>query len=180
MKPISISQWNMMNAKKRSWLVCRVLGKRASVYWSLYHPDGGTMGGSYDSRRFAFDLVDEAQSMIGKYLNTPRRKWREVFPNHTHETVLRFSLCVVRPSVAYPSYAEYDHLAIALINELLVAGQTVTLKHYKEANVFMVGDSVRSSLGQSLAAAACLTFLKAKGMILEPPSAPSASSSPSA
>jgi hypothetical protein len=174
MKAITIAQWNRMNPRQRSWLVVKALGKRsAKVYWSLHHPDGGTCGGSYESRKYAFAIVDRAQEMVGEYLAArakgPRAisKWMSKYPDHSIETVTRFSICVVRCSVAYPTYAEYDHLAAELMLDLMMSGEMVSLKHYRDAQQFMVGDSVRSSVGNSLAAATALTFLKSKGLVLE-------------
>jgi hypothetical protein len=59
-----------------------------------------------------------------------------------------------------------EHLAAKLLLDIVASGRMISIKQYATKQ-FMVGDSIRSSLGDSLATATALTFLKSKNLVKE-------------
>lgn len=169
MKPITFAQWNKMNSHQRSWLVCKLLGRRARVFWSFHRQDGGTVGGSYDSLRYCQMLRDHALTL------TPAQVRDAGWGQDRHP----FADCTIRCSAAYPLYAENDHSIHELIDYLTANGAVVTITAGRGAKgswfrcTSKAGKSKSFSLRSSLADCVCQTFLAAHGLLTNHPSDPS-------
>lgn len=152
MKSITLDQWGRMNVRQRSWLVCRALGEKAYVYWHCTQADGQRVGGSYQRRSQCVDFIRIAQELTEEQaaeMGVP-------FPHP-------MATCRPVPSVAYPMYAEYDHVAIRQGIELLKEfGAFAVVMH--GTNITATAGGKRAS-GATLEEAVCLLILMIRGFI---------------
>jgi hypothetical protein len=151
MKPVTLAQWKKMNAFQRSWLVCKTLGERATVFWHVHQPDGTHVGGSYQSKDYCEFLIKAANDLTesdAKRMDLP-------FPHPMKDGV-------IKPTVAFPQYAEHAHLAGRLILEM--ANETsFTVSRYPEA--WYVTKGSHFSHGATFEEAVCLLFLRIHSVV---------------
>jgi hypothetical protein len=164
MKPFPHEKWRSMNSAKRSWLICRAFDlAKPSIYWILVHPTEGQIGGSYQSMKFCQGLVSSGRSLS-------RKKSIEACGKYPHPV----SACAISPSVAFPRYAEYDHLAVGLIKALNRDGFEVEIR--TRGDLWIVGiylaypsfetEPVAVEMKEGLAEALCEAAMDAKGLFL--------------
>ena len=152
MKAISLSQWQKMTPKKRSWLVCRALGKRATVFWHCVLPDGEIVGGSYQSSARCRTLIESAKTLTQKEADQMHLPFPHPLANARPE-----------PTASYPHYAGLDHCGIRL-------GMAILRKHgsfnLRASDSMVTASSGRCrATGETIEEAASLLVLKQHGLI---------------
>ena len=158
MKPITVKQWEAMNPEKRSWLVCHLVGDRAHVYWECIKPDGGKLGGSYDSLAYCAGLIHSAKTI------TKKESEKAGVP-YPHPFAATRPVC----SIAYPLWAAVDHIAIRLGLRILEEYQSFAIE--KRADRWMACCPVGRMMGVTagtIEEAVALLYLLLKGKIQDP------------
>lgn len=153
MKTITLSQWGKMSPRKRSWLVCHARGEKASVFWHCVLPSGETVGGSYKSKRHCEGMIEAARTLTAK----EARQMAIPYPHPMADTH-------AEPVVAYPLYAEYDHVGMRLGMSILRDYGSFALTT-KEGTVTAASNGIGAS-GESIEEAVSLLALKLWGLVL--------------
>lgn len=154
MKAITYQQWVKMNARQRSWMVCRALGNGANVYWHCTKPDGSLVGGSFSRRDECLDCIEFAKKL------TLKEAVKHGVP-YPHP----FADCTPRPAVAYPMYADYDHVGIRLGMDLLKEHGSFSLN--AQGPLITARAGKKQARGESIQEAVSLLILKLRGFLKE-------------
>ena len=154
MKTITVTQWQRMKPRGRSWLVARAFGEKVRVFWECYTVQGARFGGSHDSKSYC-DSVIEACNKLTKA--------------QAHRQELPFPHPLkgghAKPSAGFGGFAEYDHLAFHCLRPLMEEGLRVEVA--KDGNNYVLRASHHGARSSSLADAAALLFCKVRGIVAE-------------
>lgn len=156
MKAITSAQWDRMDARKRSWLVCRALGENACVFWHCTKANGDTVGGSYQTKEYCDGLIKAAKKMTRKQAERAGVPFPSPFAE-THPV----------PTVAFAQYAEYAHLAARLINVILEDHGAFELRKNGRYLIAFAGAHSASSL--HFTDLVCSLFLISRALLIDLP-----------
>jgi hypothetical protein len=112
--------------------------------------------------------MEYCQNLVSHSRSLTRKKAIEAWGKYPHP----FSSCTVRPSVAFPLYAEYDHMAIGLMKALRREGFEVEIRTKGDMWIVVIcrdsfeADPVAVELKENLAEALCEAAMDAKGLFL--------------